>query len=185
MSKSGRTAKRKGSVFERQVRDEIRSIYPSERRDLIQRVPLSGAGIYKGDIVDMNNTEWCYEAKKQEIVKLHDWWRQTKREAKAWQIPCLIFSSNRRGIYWAMHEADARALLEGMYGSALDILLHPVDGTTRNIYDKLESMYSHQYYRLKLDNDPVVVMTTEMFIGSRKYIQRIKEGANGQEEGSR
>lgn len=172
---SGRKSKAKGSSFERTVRDTLRKIYPAELRQKIQRVPLSGAGVFKGDVVDLNNTDWCYEAKKHETLALQDWWRQAKRETANWQHTCMVFSSNYRPVYWVIRADLARDLMRQTFGDAADNMWTPVEGTTRKLYERLAQLQSYEYYLTELDNDEVIIMSTDMYIGMRKNLYEIEQ----------
>ena len=133
--KTGRGARAKGGTFERKVRNELRRIYDdASKHGEIQRVPMSGGGWMKGDIIDLNDNTWTYEAKCQEALSLPAWWRQTKLQAKSFQTPCLVFSSNHRPMYWIMKAGDWEAY-EG--NTVLDGIVEYVDMTTRGLYPKL------------------------------------------------
>ena len=102
----GRAAKQKGSRAERKVRDMLRSIYPTELRDRVYRVPLSGAGAIKGDVVDNNDYDSCYEVKCQEQLHLHDWWEQTKSQAGLSRTPVLVITQAYRPFYFVLRPDD-------------------------------------------------------------------------------
>ena len=166
MSK-GRAAKQKGSRAERQVRDELKKIYPVERRTAIHRVPMSGASFMKGDVIDMNDTPMSYEVKNQETLALPEWWRQTKVQAQSWQVPVLIFTSNHRPLYWVMRVEDWESFAgETIYGKAVS----PVESSNRGIYDKLSALDSWEYLSITLDGDKVAIVTTQDYIVVKKEI---------------
>lgn len=163
---SGRSAKVKGSKFERDVRDELKRIYPSERRSQINRVPMSGASWMKGDVFDANDTAWSYEAKKHETLCLPDWWRQSKRQASSFQEPILVFSSNHRPLYWCVlaNQWEAYALQAGLP------LLEQIESSTRNIYNKLKELKTREVLVIELDGDKVAVIPNESFITVRRRL---------------
>lgn len=166
MSK-GRAAKQKGSRAERQVRDELKKIYPVDRRSRINRVPMSGAGWMKGDVIDMNDTDMSYEVKNQETLALPEWWRQTKVQAQSWQTPVLIFTSNHRPLYWAMRVEDWESFAgDTIYGKAVA----PVEASNRGIYAKLSVLDPWEYLVIELDGDKVAITTTQDYITVKKDI---------------
>lgn len=167
MATKGRGASVKGKAFERQVRNELRKIYPPERRDRIQRVPMSGASWMKGDVVDLNDPDWSYEAKKQETLALPEWWRQTKSQASSFQIPCMIFSSNHRPIYWVLEKHHWDELVsETPYKHFFEY----IESTTRSIYNKLADLDNIKALQIELDGDDVVVLSSNQFLMVRKTI---------------
>lgn len=165
----GRGSKQKGSRLERDVRDLLKKIYPVDRRDLINRVPMSGAGWMKGDVIDMNNTDWSYEVKNQETLALPEWWRQTKVQARSFQTPCLVFSSNFRPIYWVVKEDDWRSYERGtLFADRTEY----TKGSTRGLYDKLAKLGRFGVYCVTLDGDDVVIVPTEYYLEIRMELAR-------------
>jgi hypothetical protein len=171
MATTGKGSKTKGSKFERDVRDELRRIYPADKRDAIKRVPMSGAGWMKGDLLDRNDTSWCYEAKKHEILGLPAWWKQTVRECQATQEPCLVFSSNYRPIYWCVREDQWIA-----YSDQARIPATGVVGTTTKIYDKLADLGPFDYLAITLAGEDIAVVPNEYFIIVRKALWEDRDG---------
>lgn len=163
---SGRSAKIKGSKFERDVRDELKRVYPADRRGQINRVPMSGASWMKGDVFDANDVAWAYEAKKQETLCLPDWWRQSKRQASSFQEPVLVFSSNHRPLYWCVlaDQWDAYSLQAGLP------LLEQIESSTRNIYNKLRELKTREVLVVELDGDKVAIIQNEDWINVRRNI---------------
>lgn len=113
----GRAARQKGSRAEIKVRNALRRIYPQEKRQRVQRVPLSGAAAIKGDVMDMNDPDTMYEVKNQETLTIPAWWRQTVREAGV-RMPVLVVTQSWRPFYYLMRKGDWNALAEaaGMLG---------------------------------------------------------------------
>ena len=164
--KTGRGARAKGQKFERKVRDELKKIYTDvTRHGEIHRVPMSGASYTKGDVVDLNDNSWNYEAKCQEKLSLPMWWRQTKIQAKSFQTPCLVFSSNHRPMYWVMKAGDWESY-EG--NTVFDGVVEYVPISTRRIYDKLAKLNEIQVGHMELDGDEVVVVPSPLYIALRK-----------------
>ena len=163
----GRYAKQRGTRFELAVRDSLRKLYPPERRRAIQRVPLSGAGVFKGDVIDMNDPNWCYEAKNCEKLALPDWWRQTKAQAQSFQTPCLIFTSNHRPVYWCLRERDLLSYASlTTYKGRLDA----AKGTTRGLFDKLEGLPNLAYWLAEVDGDDLAIVPEKLYLSIRKEI---------------
>lgn len=168
MGISGRGAKQKGSGFERDIRNELKRIYPPERRKAVGRIPMSGAGNIKGDVLDQNNTEFCYECKKHERLSIPEWWKQTLSQTQSWQTPVLAFSSNYRPIYWVLRERDwlayiKQAELEPIYGIG-------AEGTLRGLYKKLKGLQRGEYYRSFIKDEPIAIIQNEDFITLRKVL---------------
>lgn len=163
---SGRSAKIKGSRAERQFRDELKRIYPPERRSQINRVPMSGAGWMKGDVFDANDTNWSYEIKNCETLSLPAWWRQSRSQAASFQEPVLGFTSNHRPLYWCVSsdQWEAYALQAGLP------LLKQIESSTRNIYNKLKELKTREVLVVELDGDKVAVIPNEDWINVRRNI---------------
>lgn len=165
MAKSGKSAKQKGSRAERDVRDHLKRIYSSDKRSRINRVPMSGAGWMKGDVIDMNNTDYSYEVKNQEKLALPEWWRQTLNQTHSSQQPVLVFTSNYRPLYWVIKKAD----YEYLAGETGRLELYKlINLTTRSIYKKLSELDRLELGLLNLVDDEVVVIDTEKYIEMRK-----------------
>lgn len=167
ISASGR--RQKGARFERKVRDELKKIYPTERRSAINRVPMSGGGWMKGDLVDMNNTDWSYEAKCQETLQLPTWWRQTKAQTKSYQTACLVFSSNHRPMYWVLHLDDYKAYEAD---TVFDGTVEHIPINTMRIYDKLGKLEANQVATTSLDGDAVAILPNDYFLELRRGLLR-------------
>lgn len=164
---SGKGARNKGSQAERKVRDQLKRIYDPKWRGAIHRVPMSGASFMKGDVVDMNDTQMSYEVKNQEKLAIPEWWEQSKAQAQPWQIPVLVFTSNYRPFYWMMHRKDWEAFLED---SGHIKASGYIDGNTRSLYDKLDSLDRLQYYVTKVHGDEVAIVRNEDYIEVKKEI---------------
>lgn len=107
-------SKAKGSAFETKIKDILNEEFPKLH---FERVPLSGSISYlKGDIWTPHDTAswpWCIEAKHYAEIEwgnlltaktsdLHNFWRQTIREAEVMKKrPLLIFRANRSKDYVA------------------------------------------------------------------------------------
>lgn len=165
----GRYARKRGIRFEMIVRDELRKLYPAELRTKIQRVPLSGAGVYKGDVVDLNNTDWCYEAKNCEKLAMTSWWRQTKAQAQAFQTPCLVFTSNHRPIYWCLREDD---LLSYIKGTPYEDRLAPSKSNTMRLMDKLDKLPQLVYMKITIEEEDLAILPNELYLDIRREIMR-------------
>ena len=172
----GKGAKTKGSSAERKVRDELRRIYPSELRQKVQRVPMSGAGWMKGDVIDLNDTDMCYEVKNQENLQIPAWWRQTIAQAQTWQTPVLVFTSNHRPFYWVMRVEDWEQYLDD---SERHYLSNRVDGSTRSLFDKLSKLDRWSYYVIEIEGEELAVIANEDYITVKKeiydYLQRTRK----------
>lgn len=110
-------SKAKGSAFESKIRDKLNEEFPNIQ---FERVPLSGSISYlKGDIWTPHDTAswpWCIEAKHYADIEwnnlltaktsdLHNFWRQTIREAEVMKKrPLLIFRANRSKDYVAYND---------------------------------------------------------------------------------
>lgn len=164
---SAKGRRQKGQRFERKVRDELKRIYDSDRRDQIHRVPMSGASYTKGDVVDLNDNSWSYEAKCQETLSLRPWWKQAKEQASPFQTPCLVFSSNNRPIYWVLKVSDWEAYeSETIYDGRISY----VEMSTRLLYDKLSLMPEMSVGKTKLGDDDVVIVPNELYISLRREL---------------
>ena len=163
----GRSAKAKGSNAERKVRDELRRIYPTELRQKVQRVPMSGASWMKGDVIDLNDTSMAIEVKNQETLQIPAWWRQTTAQAQSWQTPALVFTSNHRPFYWVMRAGDwvsfAKDTLHGQQ-------ISPIKGSTRNIYNKMYALTAWDYLVIDVEGDELAVIANEDYITVKKEI---------------
>lgn len=169
--KGGKYSKAKGSRFERKVRDELRRIYDGDQKSEINRVPMSGAGWQKGDVIDINDNGWSYEAKCQETLALPAWWRQAKEQAKPFQTATLVFSSNHRPIYWVLRLDEWQAYVrETVYRNISSYK----KTSTRSIYDKLSKYDDYDLAVISLDGDELVIVQNEYFIKMRRDMRNEK-----------
>lgn len=167
MAKRGRSAKQKGSKAERLVRDQLKRIYPSDRRTRINRVPMSGAGWMKGDVIDMNDTDYSYEVKNQESLSLHKWWDQTVSQCQPYQQPVLVFTSNYRPLYWVIRLKDFNYLVKE---TGRDKIYKLKEITVRTVYNKLSSLEKNELAKTILSDEEVVILGTEDYIQMRKEL---------------
>ena len=163
----GRGARSKGSRAEIEVRNQLRRIYPPEKRTAVHRVPMSGAGYTKGDVIDLNDTDMCYEVKNQENLQIPAWWRQTIAQAQSWQTPVLVFTSNHRPFYWVMRVGDWEQYLDD---SERHYLSSRVDGSTRSLFDKLGKLDRWSYYVVEIEGEELAVIANEDYITVKKEI---------------
>lgn len=84
--------RQKGKRFER----DIAALYRHHHiDDTAQPMPMSGAlEFHKGDILKKQDNEFVDECKNAETVKLWDWWKQAKSQARGLQIPVLHIKRN-------------------------------------------------------------------------------------------
>lgn len=155
----------KGKRAERQVRDQLKRIYPSERRGSIHRVPMSGASFLKGDVTDLNDNNYSYEVKNHETLAIPKWWGQTVSQAQSWQVPTLIFTSNHRPFYWTMRKKDFEALAEQ---TGREEVIKYVKATTRALYKKLSSLEQYQVLEITVKEETLVIVNNELYISMRK-----------------
>lgn len=164
----GRSAKRKGSRAEIKVRNALRTIYPVEKRQNVQRVPLSGAGSMKGDVFDGNDYDSCYEVKCQETLVLHDWWRQAKSQAGTARTPVLVITQAYRPFYYIMHESDLVEMLSNT--EFKDMAVYSFLGNSRNLFDKLAEMEAREVDKMLLDDDPVAIINENFYLEIKKSL---------------
>lgn len=164
----GRSAKRKGSRAEIQVRNLLRTIYPTELHKYVQRVPLSGAAAIKGDVMDNNDPDSVYEVKCQETLCLPDWWRQAKVQALPSRIPILVVTQSYRPFYFIMHKKD----LMGMVQETDFIPLHKEKKlkSTRNFMDRVADLGAYTVAELTLDGDTCVAIPQIYYLDIKKAL---------------
>lgn len=157
----GKGSRDKGSRAERKVRDILRSIYPPESRSRVYRIPLSGAGAIKGDVADLNDPDSCYEVKCQEQLQLHEWWRQTKRQAGASRTPILVVTQSYRPYYFILRETDWFPRLDDteFEDFRYESRVHP----GRGFFDELANLGARVVGTCTLDDDPVVVISETFY----------------------
>ena len=168
----GKSAKRKGSVAERKVRDLLRTIYPRELRDRVYRVPMSGAGPIKGDVVDNNDYDSCYEVKCQETMVIQDWWRQTKSQAGTSRTPVLVVTQAYRPFYFILREDDWLEMVKNagykhVMGSLK--LIH----TGQKFFDdmaELVEISERCLGNVNLDGDSCCVVSTYFYLEVKKAL---------------
>lgn len=157
----GRSAKRKGSRAEIQVRNMLRTIYPVERRQAVQRVPLSGAGAIKCDVFDGNDSDSAYEVKCQETLCIPDWWRQTKSQA-SFRTPVLVITQAYRPFYFIMKEDDWNSqLATTIYKEYTDKVEF---NSTRNLMDRLAELDNRIVASLEIDGDQCVIISQSFYL---------------------
>lgn len=157
----GRAAKRKGSRAEIKVRNLLRSIYPTELRERVYRVPLSGGGAVKCDIMDLNDPDSAYEVKCQETLVLHEWWRQSKQQAGATRTPVLVVTQNYRPFYFLMKKADWDATRNS---TIYDIFSDTVDIPNRHFMDRVAEIPDKQVGLIELDDDEICVVPQDFYL---------------------
>lgn len=158
----GRAAKQKGSRAEIKVRNLLRGIYPQKYRERVYRVPLSGAGAIKCDVMDMNDPDSAYEVKCQETLVLHDWWRQAKSQAGASRTPILVVTQSYRPFYFLMRKNDWDATKNSTIYVGFDGTV-PLS-STRDFMDKIASIGDKEVATITLDDDEVVVVSQEFYL---------------------
>lgn len=84
---TGRGAREKGAVFERDVRDLARAHGFKDARRTFQQGPQGGA-----DLVNVSGLS--VECKRQETVRLREWWQQAV-DAAGRDTPCVALRWNR------------------------------------------------------------------------------------------
>ena len=162
----GRSAKRKGSRAEIQVRNALRRIYPADKHQYVQRVPLSGAGAMKGDVMDMNDPDSCYEVKCQETLVLNDWWRQAKSQAGTSRTPILVVTKSYFPFYYMMHDKDMLSLVSNSLYKA--VVTSKTYKNSRNILERLSEASTHEITHITLDGDDVAIISEEFYIELKK-----------------
>lgn len=164
----GRSAKRKGSRAEIKVRNALRTIYPVELRNKVQRVPLSGAGSIKGDVYDANDWDSCYEVKCQESLVLNDWWRQAKAQAGASRTPVLVVTQAYRPFYYFLHKKDwdeMRNVTEWELFDKTVEFKHP-----KGLMDGLANLDQYEVGTITLDGDETVIVPESYYLDVKESI---------------
>lgn len=164
---TGRSAKQKGSRAEIKVRNLLRSIYPKELRENVYRVPLSGAGAIKCDVMDKNDPDSAYEVKCQEKLVLHDWWRQAKAQAGATRTPILVVTQNYRPFYFLMRKTDWEATKNSTIFADFNDTIEL--SSTRDFMDKLASMKDREVAIITLDDDEMVVVSQVFYLEVKSW----------------
>lgn len=157
----GRAAKRKGSRAEIKVRNLLRSIYPPELRDRVYRVPLSGGGAVKCDIMDLNDPDSAYEVKCQETLVLHDWWRQSKQQAGTSRTPVLVVTQNYRPFYFLMHFKDWNATRNSTIYADYN---EDISMSTTKFMDFAADIPEHTVGIVELDGDVICVIPQTFYL---------------------
>lgn len=159
---TGRSAKQKGSRAEIKVRNLLRSIYPQKYRERVYRVPLSGAGAIKCDVMDMNDPDSAYEVKCQETLVLHDWWRQAKVQAGVSRTPVLVITQSYRPFYFIMRQVDWEATRDstmyGVFNQAVPLKV------SKDLFDDLAELEHNTPASLVLDDDDVLVIPQDFYL---------------------
>lgn len=164
----GKGAKRKGSRAEIKVRNALRTMYPVELRNRVQRVPLSGAGSIKGDVYDANDWDSCYEVKNQETLNLNDWWRQAKAQAGTSRTPVLVITQAYRPFYYILHKKDwdeMRNMTEFELFSEEVPFKHP-----KGLMDGLAEMEKYTVGTITLDSDATVIVPEIYYLDVKKSL---------------
>lgn len=166
---TGKGARRKGSRAEIKVRNLLRSIYPTELHKNVQRVPLSGAGAIKCDVIDMNDPDSAYEVKCQETLNLNDWWRQAKFQAGASRTPVLVVTQAYRPFYFILHKKDWDAMRSA---TEFDLFSEEIEFKhPKNLMDKLANeVGTHQVGTIVLDNDVCCIVPQTYYLEVKESI---------------
>lgn len=105
-----KSPKRKGSDFELKVAKLIRQSGLDKKA---QRRPLSGSNKMVAGYADIISTlPFSFELKKQEKLKIWEWWEQAESEANMNRPPVLVFSSNFRPVMCALKFEDFLQILK-------------------------------------------------------------------------
>lgn len=165
----GKSAKRKGSRAEIKVRNLIRTIYPADKRQAVFRVPLSGAGAMKSDVMDGNDPDSCYEVKCQEILAIPQWWRQAVSQAGTARTPILVITQAYRPFYFLMREDDWMATMsESIYPFlAMDVREF---GNCANIFDRMAELKHYNYGCVRIDDENILIISQELYLKIKKDI---------------
>lgn len=166
----GRAAKRKGSRAEIKVRNALRTIYPVELRQKVQRVPLSGAGSIKGDVYDANDWDSCYEVKCQESLVLNDWWRQAKNQAGTSRTPVLVVTQAYRPFYYFLHKKDWTEMRKMTEYDLFDQEVrfkHP-----KGLMDGLSELDKMVIGTISLDGDEVAIVPEIYYLDVKESLWR-------------
>lgn len=164
----GKAARRKGSRAEIKVRNMLRTIYPQELRNNVQRVPLSGAGAIKCDVMDTNDPDSAYEVKCQETLNLNDWWRQAKVQAGRSRTPILVITQSYRPFYFILDKKTWTTMLENTEYSAFNEEVeyrHP-----KGLMDRLAELDTRQIGRITLDDDDCVIVGQIFYLEVKKSL---------------
>ena len=162
MAVKGKGARDKGSRAERKVRDILRTIYPTELRRNVQRIPMSGAGYIKGDVADNNDTDSCYEVKNQESLHLPDWWRQAKSQAGLHRTPVLVVTQNHRPFYFILRKGDWEAMVAETEFKSYTETSKVKSGST--FFDEMADLDSKVCGAVELDDDECLAVSQLFYI---------------------
>lgn len=166
MPVKGRGARQKGSRAEIKVRNMLRGLYPKKLRDNVYRVPLSGAGAVKGDVIDNNDPDSVYEVKCQEKLVLHDWWRQAKAQAGSIKTPILVITQNYRPFYFLMRFEDWEATRNATGFAEFD---ECSEMTTSGLMDAIAQVGQYAVGELCLDSDRVVIIPQDFYLAVKGW----------------
>lgn len=157
----GKAARQKGSRAEIKVRNALRRIYPQEKRQRVQRVPLSGAAAMKGDVMDMNDPDTLYEVKNQETLTIPSWWRQTVREAGV-KTPVLVVTQSWRPFYYLMRSKDWFANVDAAGLRPLQKLITIKKQT--QLFDKMGGTVERVVGLINIDDEELAIVPEEFYI---------------------
>lgn len=169
-NKTGKSSRDKGRRAEYKVRDILRSIYPPNLRKNVQRVPLSGAGSIKGDILDMNDYDSCVEVKNQEALKLNEWWRQAKNQAGSSRTPVLVVTQAFRPFYFILRASDWLPILDKTEYRSFQNLCKVGTGTT--FFDDMAKLEERGLGHIVLDDDECVVISEQYYVDVKTSIYK-------------
>ena len=169
----GKGARRKGSRAEIKVRNALRTIYPVELRNNVQRVPLSGAGAIKCDVMDTNDPNSAYEVKCQESLNLNDWWRQAKSRA-GMRTPILVITQAYRPFYYIMKKFEWDAIRNY---TEFELFDESVEMANRCLMDRLAELDERQVALMNIDDDECVIIPERYYLEVKEaeYQMRLTE----------
>lgn len=151
----------KGRRAEHHVRDELRKIYPRERRNDVQRTMLSGGGYIKGDITDRVDDRFCYEVKNQEGTSIKTWWQQTLAQTRAHEMPVMVFTKNHHPFYYVMFLEDWDTLVDGAKYS--DIITYKMFPTSAGIYKKMAALVGFEVMSFPCMSRDLVCVSEKLY----------------------
>jgi hypothetical protein len=132
MASRGKGAKNKGSSFERKIAKEF-GIKLFNNPEALKRTPLSGGGVWKGDIqlspeVDLppsafpycieckNEENWTLETLFREVSKsvVFSWWQQVIKSCPASKIPIVVMTRNFYPVFVMYKESKTLPIMRNV-----------------------------------------------------------------------
>lgn len=144
------SARQKGRLLELTIAKKLQAIGINAKR-----VPMSGGGSIKGDVVEFGQVpQHLHECKNHQALSLNSWWGQTLVQCTDGEVPALHFTSNYKPIYTMLDSETFDGLLFAYEDRHRELIITMLDLPRKNFW----SVATDSRYTIYLTDDRVILM---------------------------